>query len=57
MITVASVAILLIVWEIFGRDINPVFGSYPERDCGGVLGTRSSPASSGRRFTTSCGRS
>jgi NitT/TauT family transport system permease protein len=29
MITVASVALLLIVWEIFGRRINPVFGSYP----------------------------
>jgi NitT/TauT family transport system permease protein len=29
MITVASVTILLIVWEIFGRRINPVFGSYP----------------------------
>ena len=29
MITVASVAIVLIVWEIFGRRINPVFGSYP----------------------------
>src|SRR5712691_5339829 len=28
-ITLASVAGLLIVWEIFGRDINPVFGSYP----------------------------
>ncbi|HET9415792.1 MAG TPA: ABC transporter permease, partial [Pseudolabrys sp.] len=29
MITVASVTILLVVWEIFGRRINPVFGSYP----------------------------
>lgn len=29
MITAASVAVLLIVWEIFGRRINPVFGSYP----------------------------
>ena len=29
MITVASVAVLLIIWEIFGRRINPVFGSYP----------------------------
>jgi len=29
MITVASITILLIVWEIFGRRINPVFGSYP----------------------------
>jgi NitT/TauT family transport system permease protein len=29
MITVASVAMVLIVWEIFGRRINPVFGSYP----------------------------
>lgn len=29
MITVASVALVLILWEIFGRRINPVFGSYP----------------------------
>lgn len=29
MITVASVVLVLIVWEIFGRRINPVFGSYP----------------------------
>ena len=29
MITVGSVALVLIVWEIFGRRINPVFGSYP----------------------------
>ncbi|HEY7229722.1 MAG TPA: ABC transporter permease [Pseudolabrys sp.] len=29
MITLASVAALLIFWEIFGRRINPVFGSYP----------------------------
>ncbi|HZP69902.1 MAG TPA: ABC transporter permease [Pseudolabrys sp.] len=28
-ITVASVTALLIFWEIFGRRINPVFGSYP----------------------------
>jgi NitT/TauT family transport system permease protein len=28
-ITVASVSAVLIVWEIFGRRINPVFGSYP----------------------------
>ncbi len=28
-ITICSVAILLLVWEWFGRDINPVFGSYP----------------------------
>jgi NitT/TauT family transport system permease protein len=28
-ITTISLACLLIVWEIFGRDINPVFGSYP----------------------------
>jgi NitT/TauT family transport system permease protein len=28
-VTVASIAILLILWEIFGRDINPIFGSYP----------------------------
>jgi NitT/TauT family transport system permease protein len=28
-ITVGSLVALLGVWEIFGRDINPVFGSYP----------------------------
>jgi NitT/TauT family transport system permease protein len=29
LITVASVVILLLLWEFFGRDVNPVFGSYP----------------------------
>jgi ABC-type nitrate/sulfonate/bicarbonate transport system permease component len=29
LITLASVSSLLLVWEWFGRDINPVFGSYP----------------------------
>jgi ABC-type nitrate/sulfonate/bicarbonate transport system permease component len=28
-ITMVSIACVLVVWEIFGRDINPVFGSYP----------------------------
>jgi ABC-type nitrate/sulfonate/bicarbonate transport system permease component len=28
-ITTISVVCLLVLWEIFGRDINPVFGSYP----------------------------
>jgi NitT/TauT family transport system permease protein len=28
-ITVFSVTCLLLLWEIFGRDVNPVFGSYP----------------------------
>ena len=28
-ITVISVAFALVLWEIFGRRINPVFGSYP----------------------------
>ena len=28
-ITLASVAGMLVLWEIFGRNINPVFGSYP----------------------------
>ena len=28
-ITLASVAFMMILWEIFGRRINPVFGSYP----------------------------
>src|SRR5262245_50781810 len=29
LITVASLVVLLGTWEIFGRDVNPVFGSYP----------------------------
>jgi len=29
LITTISVCCLLILWEIFGRDVNPVFGSYP----------------------------
>jgi NitT/TauT family transport system permease protein len=28
-ITTASVAVLLLLWEFFGKNINPVFGSYP----------------------------
>jgi len=28
-ITMLSVGIMLLLWEWFGRDINPVFGSYP----------------------------
>src|SRR4029077_10541281 len=28
-ITLASITIMLVLWEIFGRRINPVFGSYP----------------------------
>src|SRR3954467_13610277 len=28
-ITLVSVATLFAVWEFFGRDVNPVFGSYP----------------------------
>ena len=28
-ITLISIVCLLALWEIFGRDINPVFGSYP----------------------------
>ena len=28
-ITVGSLIVLLGAWEIFGRDVNPVFGSYP----------------------------
>ncbi len=28
-ITLISVGGLLVLWEIFGRDVNPVFGSYP----------------------------
>jgi NitT/TauT family transport system permease protein len=29
LITLASLAVLIGAWEFFGRDINPVFGSYP----------------------------
>jgi NitT/TauT family transport system permease protein len=29
MITVISLVILIGIWQIFGRDINPIFGSYP----------------------------
>jgi len=29
LITLASVAVAILLWEWFGRDINPVFGSYP----------------------------
>src|SRR5207244_10561802 len=28
-VTVGSLCVLLGLWELFGRDINPVFGSYP----------------------------
>ena len=28
-ITLASIACMMVLWEIFGRQINPVFGSYP----------------------------
>src|SRR3977135_3726094 len=28
-ITTLSLAIFLAFWEFFGRDVNPVFGSYP----------------------------
>jgi ABC-type nitrate/sulfonate/bicarbonate transport system permease component len=28
-ITCLSIALVLLTWEFFGRDINPVFGSYP----------------------------
>jgi NitT/TauT family transport system permease protein len=30
-ITTMSVVVLLGVWEFFGRDVNPVFGSYPSQ--------------------------
>src|SRR5438067_954914 len=29
LITTGSLIALLLAWEYFGRDINPVFGSYP----------------------------
>src|ERR1700739_4827162 len=28
-VTIAALAVLLAFWEYFGRDINPIFGSYP----------------------------
>ena len=28
-ISLLSIALVIAVWEIFGRDVNPVFGSYP----------------------------
>jgi ABC-type nitrate/sulfonate/bicarbonate transport system permease component len=28
-VTAASITVILILWETFGRDINPIFGSYP----------------------------
>jgi NitT/TauT family transport system permease protein len=28
-ITLGSVAFAILAWEVFGRDVNPVFGSYP----------------------------
>src|SRR5581483_5996585 len=28
-ITTASISLMLLAWEFFGRDINPIFGSYP----------------------------
>lgn len=29
LITVASVVVLLVAWEVFGRQMNPIFASYP----------------------------
>jgi ABC-type nitrate/sulfonate/bicarbonate transport system permease component len=31
LITTASVVAVLLVWQVFGRDINPAFGSYPSQ--------------------------
>ncbi len=28
-VTVSALIVLLLLWEYFGRDINPIFGSYP----------------------------
>src|SRR5262245_34123393 len=28
-VTLASIVVALLLWEIFGRRLNPVFGSYP----------------------------
>lgn len=36
-ITTLSVAIFLAVWEFFGRDVNPVFGSYPSAIAGAFV--------------------
>ena len=37
---VVSLAVVLGRWEFFGRDINPVFGSYPSAIARGILGAR-----------------
>jgi NitT/TauT family transport system permease protein len=37
-ITVVSVVSVILAWEFFGRDINPVFGSYPSAILDGKLG-------------------
>lgn len=29
LITVATITFILLLWEVFGRDVNPIFGSYP----------------------------
>ena len=29
LITVATIVVLIALWEYFGRDVNPIFGSYP----------------------------
>jgi len=33
-VTLSSVTVLILLWEWFGRDINPVFGSYPSAIAG-----------------------
>src|SRR6478735_8761358 len=46
-ITVGSLVVLLGAWEVFGRDINPVFGSYPSA----IAEAAWQPARSGERWT------
>ena len=50
--------VLIGAWEFFGRDINPVFGSYPSAILGGAVGSWRAPAKLvGGAAATACGRS
>jgi NitT/TauT family transport system permease protein len=46
-ITVASVVLVVLAWEFFGRDVNPVFGSYPTA----ILEAAEALARSGKLWT------
>ena len=48
LITSASIVLFLLVWEFFGRGINPVFGSYPSAiACSNAARVFSRPSISG----------